>query len=317
MQLTPPKPLPHQVLVRIKAAAFNPADLHIASGEMKMMSPIKPPFVLGVEGAGVVEALGKSVLNWKVGEEVFFYTGLVHSGTMAEYIAVDAAALAPKPAHWRFDQAAASALALLCANLALARAQVKAGQRVLIHGGGGGVGSAALRLAQERGAITDTTANHHDFEYLKSLGATTLYDYQKTPLNDLPHSTYDMVLDGMGGEVFMQSLPLLKPGGTIVSLKVMTDFKDMLRMGMQPPGIIKLLMPLMFRKYTKAAAQAKVRLKGVATFSDGDTLNQLGQKMQALQYIPRIAQTFSLDEAQQALRYFAQGNTRGKVVIEI
>ena len=134
-----PQPQAHQVLVRMKAAAFNPADLHIASGEMKMMSPVKPPFVLGVDGAGVVEQVGAAVRGFAAGDAVFFYTGLVHCGTVGEYMAVDAQALAHKPEGWSFEQAAASALAMLCANLSLSRAGVKTGQRVLVGGGGGGV----------------------------------------------------------------------------------------------------------------------------------------------------------------------------------
>ena len=89
-----PEPQAQQVRVRMRAAAFNPADLHIISGEMKMMSPVKPPFALGVDGAGVVDAVGTNVRGWAVGDEVFFYTGLVHGGTMAEYAVVDAAWLA-------------------------------------------------------------------------------------------------------------------------------------------------------------------------------------------------------------------------------
>ena len=317
MQIEQPRPQAHQVVVRMKAAAFNPADLQIASGAMKMMSPTKPPFVLGVDGAGIIEELGASVRDWSVGDEVFFYTGLVHTCTMSEYAAVNADALARKPAHWSFAQAAAAALALLCADLALTRADVRTGQRVLIHGGGGSVGATALMLARARGAVTETTASNTDAGYLQSLGVATVYDYKTCPLHELPKSAYDMVLDGMGGNMFMHSLPLLKRGGCIASLKVMTGLDDMMRMGMQPPALVKLLMPLMFRKFTKAASKAGVRLAGVATYANGPRLAELGGQTQALGYAPRIAETFTLNDAARALELFSQGKSRGKVVVEM
>ena len=96
-----------QVLVRMEAAALNPADLHIASGEMKMMSPVKPPFVLGVDGAGVVESDGA---RFRTGQRVMVYTGLVHSGTLAEVMAVPEAWLAPVPEGWSMEEAAAAVL---------------------------------------------------------------------------------------------------------------------------------------------------------------------------------------------------------------
>lgn len=310
-----PSPLAHQVLVRMRAAAFNPADLHIASGEMKMMSPVKPPFVLGVDGAGVVEAVGSAVRDWAVGDEVFFYTGLVHCGTLAEYMVVYAQALARKPAAWSFENAAASALALLCAHLALSRAQVQAGQRVLIHGGAGAVGSAALVLARTLGAQVDVTASAADQAYLQGLGASTVWDYKTQPLTALPQGTYDMVLDGMGEAMFLQSLPLIKTGGVIASLKVMTGLDDMLRMGVKPPAIVKWLLPLMFGKYTHAARKAGVRLEGVVTYADGPTLTALGERAVALGYSPRIAATFALSEAKSALEHFASGKAKGKVLV--
>ncbi|TDM08832.1 MAG: hypothetical protein C4K60_05510 [Ideonella sp. MAG2] len=309
------EPLPHQVRVRMKAAALNPADLHIISGEMKGMSPVKPPFTLGVDGAGVVDAVGSQVHHFKVGDEVLFYTGLVHCGTVAEYAVVDAAWLARKPVSWTFEEAAAAALALLCANLALDRAGVTAGHRVLIHGGGGSVGAAAIVLSGARGAKVDTTANGDDVEYLKSIGAHEVYNYKTQPLSSLSSGRYDMVLDGMGGETFLQSIPLIKQGGVLASLKVMTGLNDMLRQGMKPPFIVKWLLPLIFGKYIKAAKSAGVRLEGVATYGDGTTLTTLGERVAALGYRPRIAQCFALRQAEQALETFAHGKPRGKVLV--
>jgi NADPH:quinone reductase-like Zn-dependent oxidoreductase len=171
MDVDVPSPSPQQLRVRMSAAAFNPADLHTLSGEMGMMSPVKPPFTLGVDGAGVVEAVGADVRDFQVGDEVFFYTGLVWSGTFAETVMVDARACAAKPAHWSYAQAAAVALALLCADLALERAQVHAGQQILIHGAGGSVGAAAVLLARQRGASVHATGSLDDKSFTEQLGA--------------------------------------------------------------------------------------------------------------------------------------------------
>jgi NADPH:quinone reductase-like Zn-dependent oxidoreductase len=310
-----PIPSNHQVLVRIRAAAFNPADLHIITGEMKMMSPNKVPFALGVDGVGVIEQVGSAVKGLQKGDEVMFYTGLVWSGTMAEYVAVEASACAKKPASWSFEHAAASSLGLLCANLSLTRGGAGSGKRLLIHGGGGAVGTAAIVLAKHMGATVETTANGADTDYLKSLGANIVYDYKTQPLVSLPKAHYDMVLDGMGGEMLLQSLPLLKQGGTIVSLKVMTGLDDMLRQGMKVPCIIKLLMPLMFRKFTKAAAKAGASLAGVATYQDGATLEKIAHIAAQIGYQPRIDKVFTLAESKTALEYFANNKPRGKVVV--
>ena len=137
-----------QVLVRMEAAALNPADLHIASGEMKMMSPVKPPFVLGVDGAGVVESDGA---RFRTGQRVMVYTGLVHSGTLAEVMAVPEAWLAPVPEGWSMEEAAAAPLALLVAHKVLDRAGAKAGESILVQGAGGPVGAATVALAAARG----------------------------------------------------------------------------------------------------------------------------------------------------------------------
>lgn len=311
------EPLGGQVLVRMRAAALNHADLHIAGGEMKMMSPIKPPFVLGVEGAGVVAQVGAQVTKFEAGDEVFFYTGLVHCGTLGEYMTVDAYALAFKPANWTFEKAAASALGLLCADLSLTRAGVDSDQRLLVHGGGGAVGSAAIMLARARGAQVDTTASHSDAAYLHNTGASHVFDYKSQPINRLPNAAYDVVLEGMGGKMFMQSLALIKSGGVIVSLKVMTSLNDMLRMGMQPPAIVKWMLPLVFGRYIRAARKAGVRLEGVATFADGARLEVLGELASQMGYQPRIAQTFNLNEAMAALRLFTNGAAKGKVVVNI
>ena len=314
-----PQVQPGQLLIATRAAAVNPADLHIASGEMALFFPRKPPFTLGVDGAGVVQAVGAGVQGWSVGDEVFYYTGLARCGTMAEQVLIDADACARKPACWTFTQAAAGALALLCADLALARGGVASGQRILVHGGAGSVGAAAVWLAGLRGAQVHTTGSARDASYVRGLGAAQHFDQRGSEV-DRQLGTYDMVLDGMGDAVFSRSVPLLRQGGTLVSLKVMTGVDDMRRAGFNVPFFIPWLLPLMFRKPLAQARRAGVLVQGVATYQDGATLGQLARlvetQAQAGQlFEPRIDRVFAMSQASQALEHFAHGQPRGKVVL--
>lgn len=314
--MTAPSVGAQQVLVRMRAAALNPADTLIIQGEMALMSPRKLPFAVGIEGAGVIEAVGTAVSDFKAGDAVFFYTGLAWGGTLAEQCVVDASACALKPDHLNFTQAAACALALLCAQQSLERGQVRAGQRVLIHGAGGAVGAAAVWLATLRGAQVEATGNAADAAYVTQLGATHFYDYRTRAISSIP-AGFDMVLDGMGGAMLSDSLSLLKPGGVLVSLKVMTDVEDMLRQGMKINALIRFVLPLLARKPIKMARKAGVTLRGLATYPDGMGLAQLARLTAQYSFIPRIAQTFTLAQAPEALRYFNTAKPRGKVVVEI
>lgn len=312
-----PQPQLGQVLVRMKAAAFNLADLHIARGDMALLSPLKPPFTLGMDGAGIVEAVGTGVRDFRQGDEVCFYTGLVWCGAFAEYAVVDATACAPKAVQWSFAQAAAASLALLCADLALERGGVGRGQRVLIHGGGGSVGAAAIFLAAQRGAVVEATGSTRDREFIPAMGAQRLHDYRQTPLSQLPRNHYDMVLDGMGERMLLDSVPLLKKGGSIVSLKIVTGTEDLEKMGMQPPGFFKFLLPLITWKYRRAARKAGVRIAGVATYQDGARLGLLTRWAADRGYVPRIDRSHALADAAVALKHFADGRPQGKVVVEM
>ncbi len=317
MDVSIPQPKPGQVLVCMKAAAFNPADLLIASGEMALLSPIKPPMTMGMDGAGIIESVGPGVRDFKVGDEVSFYTGLVWGGSFAEYAVVDASSCAFKPAQWSFAQAAAASLALLCADLALERGSVEKGRRILIHGGGGSVGSAAIFLAAQRGAEIEVTGSRSDSDFVRQLGAQSMYDYLEVPLSQLPRSHYDMVLDGMGEKMFLDSVPLIKKGGTIVSLKVVTGLDDLLKNGMQPPWFFKFLLPLIVGKFTRASKKAGVNVVGVATYQNGKRLALLMQMAANQGYVPRIDHTYTLHDANVALKNFANGKPRGKVVVEM
>ena len=307
-----PRPAAGQVLVRMAAAALNPADLHIASGEMKMMSPVKPPFALGVDGAGVVESDGA---RFKKGQRVMFYTGLVLCGTLAEVMVVPEAWLAPVPEGWSMEVAAAAPLGLLVAHKVLDRAGAKAGESILVQGAGGPVGAATVALAAARGLQVHGSGSGADEAYVRGLGASGYTDYRKGSVRDLGQR-FDIALDSLGGKVFDDCVFVIKRGGRIVSLKVMTGTDDMDSMGMRIPGFMRLLLPLVFRKPRKAAERAGARLIGLASFQDGVALSRATEAAVAANHRPRIDSTFTLADHGAAFARLGT-NPRGKVVVRL
>src|ERR1700674_1993049 len=201
-----PDPQRGQVLVRIEASAVNPLDTKIRAGQAAhARQPL--PAILGIDLAGVIEAVGSGVTNFRNGDEVFGMTGGVGGlqGSLAEYAAVDADLLAPKPANLAMRDAAAVPLILIAAWEGLVdRAHVHGGQKVLVHGGAGGVGHIAVQLARAFDAEVFATGSHKDKTYINRLGATFID--RETPIVDYvsEHTAgrgFDLVYDTVGGAV--------------------------------------------------------------------------------------------------------------------
>lgn len=309
-EMAAPTPSAGRVLVRMRSAALNPADMHIAAGEMKMMSPVKPPLTLGVDGAGIVESDGA---RFHKGDRVMFYTGLVHSGTLCETMSVPEEWLAPAPEDWSDAEAAAAPLALLVAYRTLERSAARAGESILVNGAGGPVGAATVALAAHRGLVVHGSGSGADEDYVRGLGAAGYTDYRKASLRDLAQR-FDVALDSMGGKVFDDCVALIKPGGRIVSLKAMTGTADMDAMGMKIPGLMKLLLPLVFRKPRKTAERAGARLIGLASWQDGATLALAAKEAVSAKFRSRIDSAFPLERFGEAFARLA-ANPRGKVVV--
>nr|WP_322780905.1 NADP-dependent oxidoreductase [Frankia sp. Cas4] len=182
------------VLVRVRAAGVNPLDSKIRDGEFKRILPYRPPFVLGHDVAGVVTRVGPAVRRFTVGDEVYARPGKDHIGTFAELIAIDQDDVALKPVALSMQEAAAVPLVGLTAWQALVeRANVTAGQKVLIHAGSGGVGTMAIQLAKQLGATVATTTSTANVDWVKSLGADVVVDYKQDDFATVL-SDYDIVL---------------------------------------------------------------------------------------------------------------------------
>lgn len=204
------------VLVKVHAVSINPLDLRVLEGEFKAILPVKFPFILGNDFAGVVAQVGSNVTQFKVGDEVYAKTDL--NGAFAEYTIVQQSSLALKPQNISMEHAASLPLVALTAWQALVEiAKVKSGQKVLIHAGSGGVGSIAIQLAKHLGATVATTTSGKNTRWVRELGADIIIDY-KTMDFEQELKDYDVVLDTQGGKTLEKSLNVIKRGGRIISI---------------------------------------------------------------------------------------------------
>ncbi|MGX5357651.1 NADP-dependent oxidoreductase [Kocuria sp. KH4] len=219
--LPEPKVPPGWVLVRVRSAAINPVDWKIMSGGLDPLMEVQFPVVPGWDVSGVVESVGIDVPEWAPGDEVISYarTDWVHGGTMAEYVALPARLLAPKPASVDWDRAASLPLAGLTAYQVLGRLEVAAGQTVLVHNASGGVGGYAVQLAVARGARVIGTASEANHDYLRALGAEPVVYGEGLPerVRELAPEGVDVVVDLVGG-VVEQTLAVLRDGGRHASV---------------------------------------------------------------------------------------------------
>ncbi|QLE76293.1 NADP-dependent oxidoreductase [Streptomyces rectiverticillatus] len=218
-----PVPGPTEILVRVRAAGVNPVDWKTRTRGYYYTGDT-PPFGLGFDVSGVVEAVGDGVTLYAPGDEVYGMPRFPHpAGAYAEYVAAPARHFAPKPQGLDHVQAAGLPLAALTAWQAVVdTARVTEGQRVLIHAAAGGVGHLAVQIAKARGAYVIGTASAAKHDFLRGLGADELIDYREQDfaeeLGDL-----DAVLEAISGDYPSRSLRTLRPGGTLVSLLPLTD----------------------------------------------------------------------------------------------
>ena len=211
---TRPEAGPGQVLVRVRAAGLNALDWKLREGLVRDVFPLQLPAVMGIELAGVVEALGSGVSRFQVGDRVM--GPLAGIGAYADFAAVDEAKLVRTPERLSDEAAAALPVAALAAWQSLQHAgPVDAGSRVLVHGAGGAVGSFAVQFARQAGAFVAATASADDLDYVRELGADRVVDYRAQRFEDLLDDV-DLVLAYVGGDVIDRSWQVLKPAGAIV-----------------------------------------------------------------------------------------------------
>jgi NADPH:quinone reductase-like Zn-dependent oxidoreductase len=289
-----PRPAPGkgQVLVEVHAASLNPIDWKVRAGYLQEMVPLSMPATLGGDVAGVVAGVGESVAGLKVGDRVYGYPSLLAGGTgsFAQFVAAPTAAVAAAPNNLNDVESAALPLVGASAVQALEQhIKLQRGQKILIHGGGGGIGSLAIQIAKSIGAYVATTAGADDQAYVEGLGADQVIDYKKEAFEERLKD-FDAVFDTVGGETTEKSFKVLKKGGVIVSMVGQPDPKLAQRYGVTAIG----------------------QLTKVTT----DILKRLAQLVEAGTIKTRVAQVFPFEKAKEAFQLVEEGHPQGKVVLE-
>jgi alcohol dehydrogenase len=311
-----PKPAPAagEVLVRVEAAGLNPIDYKIRAGKVRAVVRLKLPHVLGNELAGVVESCGTGATRFRPGDRVFARCGKGRLGAFAEYACVEEALVAKAPTTVDAVHAAAVPLAALTALQAL-REQLRCGpgQKLLVTGGAGGVGSFAIPLAKHLGAHVTTTASPRGEALVRRLGADAVIDYTKESLAD-HRREFDAAFDLVGGESLRAAFGCVKAGGRVLSIAALPEPRTAFDIG-QP-----LLAPLFLLTGLPSLLQGVVRgvdYRFLLMRPDGAQLAELASLVDAGKLPVTVDRVFVFDEIAAAFEYLEQGHAKGKVVVRI
>ncbi|MBC2644236.1 MULTISPECIES: NADP-dependent oxidoreductase [unclassified Rhodococcus (in: high G+C Gram-positive bacteria)] len=305
----------NDVLVQIHAASVNPLDLRIRDGKLKPILPYRLPLVLGNDLAGVVVRVGPGVQRLKAGDEVYARPDKNRIGAFAEFIAMNEEDVALKPRTMSMEEAASVPLVGLTAWQALIeRANLQAGQKVLIHAGSGGVGTFAIQLAKHLGATVATTTSTANTEWVQGLGADVVIDYKKDDFAAILHD-YDLVVDTLGGQTLEKSLRVLKPGGKVISIAGPPDRDFAKEAGLN--WLMQQVMRLLSFPIRRKAKRHKVTYSFLFMKSSGDQLAELATVIDAGVIRPVVDRVFPFESTKEALAYVEQGRAKGKVVIKI
>jgi len=299
-----PTPGDDQVLVRVRAASANPLDWHYMRGTpyvMRLDGGLRKPKVtrLGVDFAGTVEAVGRNVTQFKPGDEVFG----TRTGAFAEYVAVSSERLVMKPANITFEQAASVPIAAITALQALRdKGKVQPGQKVLINGASGGVGTFAVQIAKSLGTHVTGVCSTRNVDLVRSLGADEVIDYTR---QDFTRSgqRYDVIVDMVGNHSLSANRRVLNPKGIYVIVG-----------GPKGRWIAPMDRVVRAAALSKFASQQFVFLLARMNRED---LTALGDLMRTGKIKPVIDRRYSLSEVPEAIRYLETGRARGKVVITV
>ena len=292
VELPIPEARPNEVLVRVRASGLNPTDwAHRARGFFLG----QPPFVLGWDVSGVVEAVGRGVVRFKPGDEVFGMLSYPFGhGAHAEYIAAPARVFARKPDSIDHVQAGALPLVSLTAWQALVEnAKLEAGQRVLIHAAAGGVGHVAVQIARARGAYVIGTASEEKHDFVRALGADEMIDYRTVRFEEAVQDV-DVVLDTIGDDYSMRSLRTLRRGGIVVSISVFGS-----------------------DDFYREAEERGVRAIRMLVDSSRHDMASIAELVERGQLHAEIAAVFPLVRAADAHRLGETGRTAGKIVLDM
>jgi len=278
----------NEVLIKVSATTVNPFEMKIREGYMQKVMPVAFPFIPGSDVSGTVESVGNKVSRIKIGDEVY---GTAFGGTYAGYVALNEDRVALKPNNITFGEAAALAVPLTTSySVLIETAKLEAGQKILIHGAGGGVGSIMVQMAKIIGAYVIGTASGTEVERLKSLGADVIIDYKA---QDFTKSlkNIDIVADLVGGETQLRSFEVLKTGGKLLSI-------------VMPPS-------------PELATEHKVTALFIISDASYKKLAYCEPWILEGKIKAQIANTMKLEQAAEAQDLVSKGGVNGKVVLEM
>ncbi|WP_284942465.1 NADP-dependent oxidoreductase [Enterobacter sp. MEB024] len=310
-----PSPGDDEILVKVYAVGLNPIDNMIPTGMFKRVLHFSLPTTLGSDVSGVVVATGRRVTRFKAGDEVFASIFDRGTGSLAEFVRVPENLAALKPATLDFVQAASLPMVSLTSWQALTeRAKLRAGQKVFIPAGSGGIGSFAIQLAKHLGATVGTTTSTANIDWVSRLGADEVVDYKKQEFEKVL-SGYDIVLGTIRGDAIEKSTQILKPGGKIVSLigPLDTAFARERHLNV----FLRFVLGLLSRKIMRLSKKRGLTYSFLFVRPDGSQLSQIAELMDAQRIKPVIDNVFPFDETGDAFAYLARGHAKGKVVVKI
>lgn len=302
------------VLVKIHAAALNVLDAKVRDGEFKLILPYRFPLVLGHDVAGVVIQVGSKVGGFRVGDEVYARPRDGRIGTLAGQIAVDEADVALKPRNLSMVEAASIPLVGLTAWQVFERANLKKGQKILIHAGSGGVGTFAIQLARHLGATVATTTSTSNIDLVKSLGADVVIDYKKEDFSDLL-SGYDVVLNSLDEITLEKSLKVLKPGGKLISISGPPDVAFARSIGLN--WFLQQVTRLLSLGIRRKARRHGSDYSFLFMRAQGEQLGRITALVESGVIRPVVDRVFPFAAVNDAMAYLEAGRAKGKVVIAI
>ena len=313
-QLPDPVAASGEVLLEIHAASLNPIDFKIVHGDLKRVSKYKLPRPFGFDASGVVKSVGAGAGRLKPGDAVYLRVSRDTIGTFAEQIAVDEKFVALKPSGVSHAQAASLPLVGLTTVQGFGRAGARAGQRILIHAGSGGVGTFAVRYARHLGLHVTSTTSSRNADFVRSLGAEKVVAYDRE--NYLEQGGgYDIVYDTLGGAFTIDAFKVVKRGGTVISLSGPPDRDFARREG--AGMLVGIAVWLMGRKVYAASAKAGANYCWYFTEANGDQLRDIAALVERGAIKPVIDREFAFERLPDALSYLEAGRARGKVVLRV
>ncbi len=296
------------VLIEVKAAAINPIDKSIVLGNLQPLLPIPLPSKLAYDVSGIVTEVGENTNGFQTGDLVYARVPQEQMGTIAEFVAVNHAAVAKKPANISYEEAASLPLAVLTAMQSLEYAGIKENDKVLIHAGSGGVGSLAIQYAKAKGAYVYTTTSTTNVSWVKELGADRVIDYKSEDYKNVVDDA-DIVFDTLGNDYTIQSFEVVKPGGKVVSVVGPLDEASARMFGMAEYKLPE--------EIAQVSKEKDVEYKFIFMHPNGAHLTEIQTMVEEEKIKPIIDRVYPFEDCIAAFEHLASGRAKGKIVIKI